>query len=135
MITVNMASDQLQRTGTNIAVDPEPVTGLNIISDPTRNGHISEKPTALVEIDHNLVPNLDSNSSIDNKSESKKVSVVEPNKDFSEVDKNLEMAVTEREEKEDGLKYDIDGTDMQMEISGKKKNKNKKKPKGQRGLV
>ena len=130
-----MAPDQLQRTGTKIAVDPEPLTGLNIISDTTASGYISGNPIALAEVDHNLVSNMDSNASVDTKSKSKKVSVAEPNKDFSDVDENLEIAVSEREEKEDGLNDDVDGTNIQMEIGGKKKNKNKKKPKTQRGLV
>ena len=130
-----MAADQLQHTGTKTVVDPKPLTGLNISSDTTFNSHISGNPIALAEVDHNLVSNMDSNASVDTKSKSKKVSVAEPDKDFSDVDENLEMAVTEREEKDVGLKDDIDGTNMQMEISGKKKNKNKKKPKGQRGLV
>ena len=129
-----MAADQLQRTGTQMAVDPEPLTGLNISSDTTVNSHIFGNPIALAEVDHNLVSNMDSNASIDTNSKCKKVSVAEPNKDFSEVE-NLEIAVPEREEKEDGLNDDIDRTNMQMEISGKKKSRNKKKPKGQRGLV
>ena len=132
-----MAADQLQHTGTDTVVDPEPLTGLNIISDMTANGNISEKPIALAEVDHNLVSNVDSNASVDTKSKTKKVSVVEPNKDFSDVDENLEIAVPEGEEKEDGPDDDIDGTNMQMEIGGKKKKnkKKKKKPKSQRGLV
>ena len=130
-----MAADQLHHTGAKTVVEPEPLTGLNVISDTTVNGHISANPTALAEIDHNLVSNMDSNAFVDTKSESKKVSVAEPNKEFNDVDKNLEIAVPEREEKEDGLNDDIEGTNMQMEIGGKKKTKNKKKSKGQRGLV
>ena len=130
-----MAADQLQRTGTNIAIEPEPLTGLNISSDTTVNSHISGNPIALAEVDHNLVSNMDSNASVDTKSKSKRVSVVEPNKDFSEVDENLEVAVPVGEEKEDGLGDDIGGTNMQMEMGGKQKEKKKKKPKSKRGLV
>ena len=130
-----MAAYQLQRTGTKTAVDPEPLTGLNIVSDTTANGHISEKPIALAEVDRNSVADMHSNASVDNKFTNKKVSVVEPNKEFSAVDENLEIAVPQGEEKEDRLDDDIGGTNMQMEIGGKKNNKNKKKTKSQRGLV
>ena len=135
VITINMAADQLQHTGTKTVVDPEPLTGLNMISDTTVNSHISGNPMALAEVDHNLVSDMDSNASVDTKSKSKKVSVAEPKKAFSDVDDNLEIAVPEREEKEDRLNDDIDGTNTQMEIGGKKRNRNKKKPKSQRGLV
>ena len=130
-----MAADQLQHTDTKIVVDPEPLTGLNIISDTTANGHISEKPIALAEVDRNLVSNMDSKASIDNKSKNKKVSVVEPSNEFSVVDENLEIAVPKGEEKEDGLDDDIGGTNIQMETGGKMNNENKKRPKSQRGLV
>ena len=135
VITITMAADQLQHTGTKTVVDPEPLTGLNMISDTTVNSHISGDPIALAEVDHNLVSDMNSNASVDTKPKSKKVSVAEPNKAFSDVDENLEIAVPEREENEDRLNDEIDGTNMQMEISGKKRNKNKKKPKSQRGLV
>ena len=130
-----MAADQLQHTGTRFVIDPEPLTGLNIVTDTTANGHVSEKPTALAEVDHNLVSSMDSNVSVDRESKSKKVVVIEPNKDFSDVVENLEIAVPKGEEKEHELDDDIDGTNMQMESGDKKKKKKKRKPKSQRGLV
>ena len=135
VITINMAADQLQHNGTKFVIDPEPLTGLNIVTDTTANGQVSEKPIALAEVDHNLVSNMDSNASVDRESKSKKVVVVEPNNDFSDVVENLEIAVPKGEEKENELDDDIDGTNVQMESGDKKKKKKKRKPKSKRGLV
>lgn len=132
-------ADQQQHTGTNTVIEPEPLTGLNLISDITTNGNNSEKSTAMADVDPNSVSNVNSNLSVNTESQSaavpNKVSTTEPNGEASGVDENLEVALPEGENHEEGLEDDIGGANMQMGVGEKKKKSKKRKPKSKRGLV
>ena len=135
---ITMASDQ-QHTSMNTAVDPEPLTGLNLISDTSSNTSTSKKSNALAEIDSNSASKLNSNAfaSTETKSTtgSKKVSIIEAKEAASGTDETLEAVLPEGEDNEDHMDDDIGELNMQTGIGEKKKKKKKKKPKSQRGLV
>lgn len=132
-------TDQQQHTGTHATVEQEPLTGLNLISDPTANDNTSKKTAALAEVDPNSVSNVSSNASVNIKSRSsanpKKVSITEPNEEVDGVDESLEVVLPEGGDHQDRLDDDVGGATMQMEVGGKKKKSKKRKPKSQRGLV
>lgn len=134
-VATNTMADQQQHKDTNGVIEQEPLTGLNLISDATANANTSKKSTALTEVDPNSVSNVNGNISVNSNSKSttdpKKVSMAEPNNETGGVNKNLEVAGDDHENR---LGDDIDGANMQMGVGGKKK-KSKKKPKSQRGLV
>lgn len=130
-------ADRQQLTATDDVIEMEPLTGLNLISDATTNGNISKKSTIWAEVDSNSVSNVNDNASVNTKSKSaadpKTVSIAEPNEEASGIDENLEVALPEGEDHEED--DNIDGTNMHMEVGGKKKKSKKRKPKSQRGLV
>ena len=132
-------ADQQQHTGTNGAVEQEPLTGLNLITDATTNGNISNESNALAGVDPNTVTNVNSSGSISPQVESaidiKHVSFTEPNEEASGIDENLELALLEGNDHEDTWGGNIGEANMPMGVGDKKKKKKKKKPKSQRGLV
>lgn len=132
-------ADQQQHTGTNGAVEQEPLTGLNLITDAITNGNTSNESNALAEVDPNSVSNVNSSGSINTQVESatdlKQVLFAEPNEKASGVDENLEIALLEGDDYEDIGDGDIGESNMPMGVGEKKKKKKKKKPKSQRGLV
>ena len=133
-------ADQQQNTGTNGAVEQEPLTGLNLITDATTNDNISNESNPLAGVDPNSITTVNSRGSINPQVESaidvKHVSFAEPNEEASGVDENLELALLEGDDHEDTWGGDIGEANMPMGVGDKKKKKKKKKkPKSQRGLV
>ena len=126
--------DKQKPTETHTGVEQEPLTGLNITSDAT-----SKESTVLTEVDSNSASIVNRNKSVSTKPKSaadpKKVSIAEPNEETSGVDENLELALPEGDDHEDGVDDDVGGANMQMEVGGKRKKNKKKKPKSKRGLV
>lgn len=131
-------ADQQQHKDAGGIIEQEPLTGLNLISDATANTKTANKSTALTEVDPNFVSNVNGHISVNSKSQSttnsKKVSIAEPNEEAGGVNENLEAALPEGEDHENRLENDIDGANMQMGVGEKKKKSKKRRPKSQRGL-
>lgn len=127
-------ADGQQQTSNSAAVEQEPLTGLNLISDASTNG-TSRKSAALAEVDLNSVSNINSDASLNTESKSapKKVSIAEPDEEASGVNENLEIALPEGIDNEDRLDDETGGANMPLGVGEKKKKK--RKPKSQRGLV
>ena len=132
-------ADQSQHAGTNDAVKLKSLTGLDLSSDSTNSGNAEEKSTALAEVDPDSVSVANSNALSNTKpnsaTDSKQVSIVEPNAEASGVNEDLEVALQAGEDNQDELDDGAGGANMQMGAGEKKKKNKKRRPKSQRGLV
>ena len=138
LVTAITMADK-QSTDMPGVVEQEPLTGLNIVSDATTKGSTFKESTALTEIDANSASNVINNTCVSTKPKSatdtKQVSIAEPNEETSGVNEDLEVALPEGDDHEDRVDDDVGGAGMQMGVGVTKKKKKKKKPKSRRGLV